>query len=37
MQEILGRAGCFVAIIVMGYLLRKYNFFKDRYLEFLLL
>ena len=29
MQEILGRAGCFVAIIVMGYLLRRKNFFKE--------
>lgn len=29
MQEILGRAGCFIAIIVMGYLLRKKNFFKE--------
>ena len=29
MQEILSRAGCFVAIIVMGYILRKKNFFKE--------
>ena len=29
MQEILGRAGCFIVIIVMGYLLRKKNFFKE--------
>ncbi|MBO5158374.1 MAG: AEC family transporter [Lachnospiraceae bacterium] len=29
MQEILGRAGCFVAIIIMGYILRKKNFFKE--------
>lgn len=30
MQEILVRAGCFVAIIVIGYLLRKINFFEER-------
>ena len=29
MQEILGRAGCFIAIIIMGYILRKKNFFKE--------
>ena len=29
MQEILSRAGCFVAIIVLGYVLRKKNFFKE--------
>ena len=29
MQEILGRAGCFIAIIVLGYVLRKINFFKE--------
>ena len=29
MQEILGRAGCLVAIIIMGYILRKKNFFKE--------
>lgn len=29
MQEILGRAGCFVTIIIMGYILRKKNFFKE--------
>ncbi len=28
MQEILNRAGCFVAIIVLGYVLRKIGFFK---------
>lgn len=29
MQEILGRAGCFIAIIILGYVLRKINFFKE--------
>ncbi len=29
MQEILTRAGCFVAIIILGYLLRKVNFFHE--------
>lgn len=29
MQEVLVRAGCFVAIIVLGYVLRKINFFKE--------
>lgn len=29
MQEILTRAGCFVAIIVIGYVLRRVNFFKE--------
>ncbi len=29
MQEILTRAGCFVAIIVLGYVLRKVNFFHE--------
>lgn len=29
MQEILTRAGCFVAIIVLGYLLKKFKFFPD--------
>ena len=29
MQEILGRAGCFIAIIVLGYVLRKKNYFKE--------
>ena len=29
MQEILTRAGCFVAIIVLGYLLKKLKFFPD--------
>lgn len=29
MQEILGRAGCFIAIIILGYALRKINFFKE--------
>lgn len=29
MQDILTRAGCFVAIIVLGYLLRKINYFKE--------
>lgn len=29
MQEILVKAGCFIAIIVMGYVLRKVNFFKE--------
>lgn len=29
MQEILVRAGCFVAIIIIGYLLRKFCFFKE--------
>ncbi len=29
MQEILGRAGCFIAIIILGYVLRKKNFFKE--------
>lgn len=29
MQEIVTRAGCFVAIIVLGYALRKINFFKE--------
>ena len=29
MQEILRRAGCFIAIIVLGYVLRKNNFFKE--------
>lgn len=29
MQEILVRAGCFVVIIMMGYLLRKFGFFKE--------
>lgn len=29
MQEILGRAGCFIAIILLGYVLRRINFFKE--------
>lgn len=29
MGEILTRAGCFVAIIIIGYILRKVNFFKE--------
>ena len=29
MTDILTRAGCFIAIIVMGYVLRKINFFKE--------
>lgn len=29
MQEILGRAGCFIAIILLGYILRRVNFFKE--------
>ena len=29
MQEILGRAGCFIAIIILGYVLRQKNFFKE--------
>lgn len=29
MQEILTRAGCFVAIIIMGYVLRKRNYFQE--------
>ena len=29
MQEIVTRAGCFIAIIVLGYALRKINFFKE--------
>lgn len=29
MQDILGRAGCFIAIIVLGYVLRRINFFKE--------
>ena len=29
MQEILVRAGCFIAIIFMGYILRRKNFFKE--------
>ena len=29
MAEILTRAGCFVAIIVLGYLLKKFKFFPD--------
>lgn len=29
MLEILTRAGCFVAIIIVGYILRKINFFKE--------
>ena len=29
MQTILARAGCFIAIIVLGYLLRKFKFFPD--------
>ena len=29
MQEILSRAGCFVAIILLGYVLRRINFFKE--------
>ena len=29
MFNVLVRAGCFIAIIVAGYLLRKFNFFKD--------
>ncbi len=29
MQEILTKAGCFIAIILMGYLLRKKGFFKE--------
>lgn len=29
MQEILTRAGCFVAIIILGYVLRKVNFFQE--------
>lgn len=28
MQEVLGRAGCFIAIIILGYVLRKKGFFK---------
>ncbi len=28
MQEILSRAGCFVGIIVLGYVLRRMGFFK---------
>ena len=29
MQEIVSRAGCFIAIILLGYILRKKNFFKE--------
>jgi len=29
MQEIISRAGCFIAIILLGYILRKKNFFKE--------
>ena len=29
MQEILGRAGCFIAIIILGYVLHQKNFFKE--------
>ena len=29
MSDILTRAGCFVAIIVLGYLLKKFGFFPD--------
>ena len=29
MLDVLTRAGCFIAIIVAGYLLRKFNFFKE--------
>lgn len=29
MLDILTRAGCFIAIIIAGYLLRKFNFFKE--------
>ena len=29
MQEILSRAGCFIAIIILGYVLRKKNYFKE--------
>lgn len=29
MLDILTRAGCFIAIIIVGYVLRKYNFFKE--------
>lgn len=29
MQEILSRAGCFIAIILLGYILRKKDFFKE--------
>ena len=29
MQEILTRAGCFVAIIIIGYVLRRIGFFKE--------
>jgi len=29
MQDIIVRAGCFVAIILFGYLLRKFGFFKE--------
>jgi len=29
MTDILTRAGCFIAIIIMGYVLRKINFFKE--------
>lgn len=29
MQEILSRAGCFITIIVLGYVLRKKNYFKE--------
>ncbi len=30
MQEILARAGCFVAIIILGYVLRKVGFFEEK-------
>ncbi len=29
MQEILARAGCFIAIIILGYILRRIGFFKE--------
>lgn len=29
MLNVIARAGCFIAIIIAGYLLRKYNFFKE--------
>ena len=30
MLDVLVRAGCFVAIIILGYVLRKINFFKEQ-------
>ena len=30
MLDVLTRAGCFIAIIVAGYVLRKVNFFKEK-------